>query len=112
MLILCIKPQTACARIGHTSKPHVVKTIKPDIRPAYTAHKFQRLPLIFLFSGNKITQLLCIGVPETSSRNFCSVCRPIHYMCFRNFPLMFVSETSFLIIEWHCIWEAKFLKHM
>ena len=29
--------------------------------------------LLFL---EQITQLLCIGVPETNSRNFCSVWRP------------------------------------
>ena len=34
------------------------------ISPAYTAHKFQRLPLIFV-SGTSHSQLICIGVPET-----------------------------------------------
>ena len=34
--------------------------------------------LLFL---EQMTQLLCIGVPETSSRNFCSVCRPLHLIC-------------------------------
>ena len=34
------------------------------LRPTYTAHKFQKLPLMFV-SGTSHSQLICVGVPET-----------------------------------------------
>ena len=41
-----------------------------NLRPAYTAHKFQRLPLSFVSGTNHLIAVYW------SSRNFCSVCRP------------------------------------
>ena len=65
MLPVCTLYVSVCLGVGCSL---YCTTVKPVLRPAYTAHKFQRLPLIFCFwnkSPNCFVLEFQKQVPET-----------------------------------------------